>query len=86
LATESYTSNPLAEAGIALIDARFILGINNPLLFEVISRTAEASGVFVPTPTPCEKEKKEIKNNIYVTRNSFFINPQVCLAIGKGDY
>jgi len=74
LATESYINNPFAGEGIALIDTRLILGINNPLLFEVTSRTADASGAFVPIPTPCEKEKFETKNNIYMIGNSFFIN------------
>jgi hypothetical protein len=79
LATESYTSNPLAGLGIAFIDDILILGISNPLLVAVMSNAAEASGLAVPIPMLCENEyvdkpRMETRNTAYITNNFFVIN------------
>jgi hypothetical protein len=74
LTTESYTSKPLAGLAMALMEVKLILGISNPLLVAVMSNTAEASGVKVPIPIPCENEAYEARNIKYRTSNLFFIN------------
>jgi len=53
------------------MDAKFILGINNPLLVAVISNPAEASKVKVPMPMPWENEYADISDKAYKVSNLF---------------